>query len=487
MRTSANDALRTDTAGNFQSSAAVLWLALSWAAVSIVLVITRDASLGFEQAVMGVIIAGAGLFPMGQYLLRPLDEQPVFPLLPLVAIYYGVFFGLSVFLVSNQIDNIGEIRSYNHVRLREIDPTIQLFVLTAMAAMYAGWLTVSRRLARFVPQIPFAEPSNVHVLILAYWSLALISLVYMHVPLLRQLPSIGQFIQPAGFVAMAGFGILYFRGQLPRGLVVGYFFVYLPIWLLTALLTSFLTPIVLSIILIGALYMRIRGREPVLAMAVAVFVVVAIYPGSQHYRQFFAIFTSAGSMPDGLSNVVRSVAFVYTDASQRRSRWFGLSQRLTSIVTLNIVANKSPLEVPYWRGATYAPLMTSTIPRVLWPGKPREVFGGKFGHRYGLIPESDSVTSLNIPWLTEAYANFGLFGGITVMFLIGVCLALLRRLLGRTRDRVAAGSVAVALLLPLAFPESNFSLMTGSLPMQILSFWVFFKIVALVSARWASA
>ncbi len=387
------------------------------------------------------------------------------------------------FLVRHQLNAVGQIKSYNQVLLDNVGWYIQFMILDGLGMMYLGWLVARRWWVSRVPAIGFSQPSSTAVLKLLLWTFALLFLLYYMSPRFRGLPSIGQLIQPGGYIAMAGFTYLYLKGDLERGHAVAYFMVYLPVWYVTVLMSSFLTPIILSFILLSVLFFRVRGRVPWAAGVIAAFVVISIYPGSQLYRSIAGSAQTAPTVAERFSQFSQSLMMVYTSSEIRASRWFGFSQRVTAIVPLSIVARKTPGEISYWGGESYRPLLTSWIPRILWPEKPREVAGGTFGHRFQLLPPDDEATSLNLPWLTEAYANFGPWGVVGIMFLIGVFLAFLEKLLAHPGDNAAGWAVGAGVLLPLAFPESNLSVMTGSLLPLIISLWLIFKGVSAL-CRW---
>ena len=65
---------------------------------------------------------------------------------------------------------------------------------------------------------------------------------------------------------------------------------------------------------------------------------------------------------------------------------------------------------------------------MLWPDKPEERLGQAFGHRYGVLQPADTITSENVPWLTEFFVNFGIAGVLLGMSLVGLVLAILEKL-----------------------------------------------------------
>jgi hypothetical protein len=125
--------------------------------------------------------------------------------------------------------------------------------------------------------------------------------------------------------------------------------------------------------------------------------------------------------------------------------------RFGYVITLGDVIDRTPREVPYWGGATLAPLLTKPIPRAVWESKPEEATGQSFGHRYKYLDWWDTTTSWNMPQLIEFYAAFGIWGVVFGMFLLGALYRVAFETLGgNTRDpkrALGAAYVLSALLI----------------------------------------
>src|SRR5262249_48648724 len=98
----------------------------------------------------------------------------------------------------------------------------------------------------------------------------------------------------------------------------------------------------------------------------------------------------------------------------------GCARRPPQVTIFFPLIQGTPHPAPYLDGGTYKPLLSKLIPRAVYPEKPQEVSGQAFGHRYGLIANGNFSTTVNLPQLVEGYANFGPFGVIAAMFLIGL-------------------------------------------------------------------
>jgi len=144
------------------------------------------------------------------------------------------------------------------------------------------------------------------------------------------------------------------------------------------------------------------------------------------------------------------------------------------------VVQLTPEVVPYWRGQTYKFFAASVVPRFLWPDKPVADYGNEFGHRYGLLYPGNDTTSINLPWVTEFYANFGVAGVALGMTLVGAGFRLLTQKLGNPLTREREYVLGLTLVFQLFYAESNLALMWGGL---ILTFGALYATLFLVGHR----
>ena len=141
------------------------------------------------------------------------------------------------------------------------------------------------------------------------------------------------------------------------------------------------------------------------------------------------------------------------------------------------MVDDTPQKVPFLSGESYKPLMTAVVPRLIWPDKPEERFGNTFGKRYGFLPEAeDGTNSVNCPWLTEMYANFGVTGVMVGMFVVGLMIAALEWFLCHWTMTPYEQIIGASILFPLFYQDSNFSLMVGSVPLTVITFWIFSRL-----------
>ena len=150
--------------------------------------------------------------------------------------------------------------------------------------------------------------------------------------------------------------------------------------------------------------------------------------------------------------------------------WSAVVIRSATLDLFADVVQRTPRDIPYWGGQTYLSLVGLAIPRFLWPSKPTKALGQDFGHRYEFLDVRDNYTSINFPFLSEFYANFGAMGVILGMFLTGVIYRALDLLLNVPGQSTIRSLVGLSILLPLLNIESDFSLVFGGLFLNAVAF-----------------
>jgi hypothetical protein len=147
--------------------------------------------------------------------------------------------------------------------------------------------------------------------------------------------------------------------------------------------------------------------------------------------------------------------------------------RINQLHPLGAVIRDTPSVQPYEEGATYLPLVTKWIPRVLWPDKPKEDLGHEWAQRYGFLGANDSSTSFNLPWLTEMYMNFEWKGVVGINLLIGILFALLHRLYFDRPNSLAGMACALTIGINIIFVESHMSLLLGQFMIALIGLYGF--------------
>ena len=89
-------------------------------------------------------------------------------------------------------------------------------------------------------------------------------------------------------------------------------------------------------------------------------------------------------------------------------------ERTSLMHILCLIIDCSPAKQDYLYGKTYGYVLPQLVPRLLWPDKPRShIATYELAVYYGLQTEEDTnATTIAFGLLTEAYANFGLYGAV---------------------------------------------------------------------------
>ena len=133
-----------------------------------------------------------------------------------------------------------------------------------------------------------------------------------------------------------------------------------------------------------------------------------------------------------------------------------------SLVT-EAALSQTPEHVPFSDHNPVADAFLNHIPRFLWPDKPREVLGNEFGKRYKILNPDDNETSWNLPWAVDFFIAYGIYLAVVVSFSVNLLIGIGVRWMSRRSEREIGFGIYAAVLLPLFYQESNFSLMTGNL------------------------
>ncbi len=108
----------------------------------------------------------------------------------------------------------------------------------------------------------------------------------------------------------------------------------------------------------------------------------------------------------------------------RKSSGRKLLERTSLMHMLCLVVDWSPTRQDFLYGETYGYVLPQLIPRFFWPDKPRShIATYRLSIYYGLQDEdATTTTTIAFGMLTEAYANFGLFGAALLGLFWGGCL-----------------------------------------------------------------
>ncbi len=153
--------------------------------------------------------------------------------------------------------------------------------------------------------------------------------------------------------------------------------------------------------------------------------------------------------------------FTSTKSSTKETTESAFS-RLDHLGTTAYVISVSPSRIDYEYGSTYLPLFTKFVPRIIWPNKPEEKTPNEWAKKYGLLDPYNYQTAYNLPWFTEYYVNFGFWGIVLGMLLMGLLIRFLTIIFSNENNPMIF-LMGIALTFYFYSPESNFSLMIGNL------------------------
>ncbi len=417
------------------------------------------------------------------------------PFLPCIGLYYLVFFGLPVFMAPLAYHLGSKVLIY-HVALDPIEPNTIALAAGGIAAQICTFFLATLLLGAKLPafRIAGSETLSPRAMTLLYSALLAANLIYRYVPSVQAIPSVGQLMEPVGFLAFGGLYLQWRRGLLPRWLSLVALLVALPLDLMDRSQHLYLTKILF--LAMFAVFIMWRERQFRIAATILIvgaclaltysFTVASRYAGSTAVQSIETAYDYALRLIRGEGRFV-TVPLIVKDQDVGEATYdlliSPLVTRIGQIWTFQAVHDLSPERVSYMDGATYRPLLTSFIPRIIYPDKPREQAGGEFGRHYGFMDDPAEQTSFNIPWIVELLANFGQRAVIVGMMLFGLLLAVLNRLFNARESGDLEFLIGLTIIFRLGYQESNFSEMTGSLLPLFVALYLYFRIGAGVLKR----
>jgi hypothetical protein len=443
-----------------------------------------------DIALLGLAIMAVSLLPSIIFLYSP-NEASRAPFFPTVGLFYALFFGLPVFLIPLAWPDADSILLYWRAPISGINASLMVVVLVAIGGSILAFYLSRRFFIKKVPIFKFPEYCDLKKSPVLLWVLLVSHQLYLYNSNVLNVASIGQFLQPAGYVAIGGLTLLTIRKKLSRLESAVFLLIFLPseFWILAE--DMFLTKIVLLLgflffIVLGQFRLKLKFTAP---FFVVITLILALYGASTELRNSRDIgidrissvikgFVSLIVRGEDRYNSIAQFQLMFDDRSilplTFDGRFKSLVHRTGHLWLLHRVGDLTPSKTPYWRGVTYKPMVTSFIPRIVYPNKPRETVGNEFGLKYGLIMPNQILMSVNLPWLVELLANFGKMGVVWGMIIIGILLAFLDRVFNSREMKDLEHIVGLAVIFPLVYPESNFTVMTGTMFPLFLSLYVYF-------------
>ncbi|HUA32236.1 MAG TPA: hypothetical protein VMA09_01420 [Candidatus Binataceae bacterium] len=397
------------------------------------------------------------------------------PFLPFVMVFFAFTYAVPVFLLRRFSTEVFRDPETPH------DVTLALaYSLLGLMCLYAGYYgIVGRAVSDILPRINlrWRDPRAVKFVSLALTLLGLVtsaSHAENHVP--EQLALILSYVGDFSLIGICALVALQLTGNLDRVTSILIWGVFVPTRFFAGLGGAALASAMGIGIMILVIYATVRRRIPWTIFALGIAVVFVLRPIEIPYR----IMTGKGG-PLADASLVEKIgglgdllyratvggivpAPVFIEAC---------SNRLAQFTIFASVIHNTPGRVPYWEGESYAPLLTKLIPRLIMPDKPEEISGQTFGHRYGLISNSNTNTSVNLPQLVECYANFGVPGVIVGMFLIGLLYRMIIAIYVHPRMGLGAMIGAVYVTSRIFDIGSAASMVLGGIPFDMLAMAIF--------------
>jgi hypothetical protein len=437
--------------------------------IALFVIVWHSEAITTLQAALGLTIIIMGALPSVVHYYYKF-EQELIPLLPLHGIFYITAFGIPIFLVRTD---------WRDVSVATLDYALFLTLL-GLIVLYCGYYG-SRRLLASIQPIHIVNNVTDKRLVNIGWLLYGFYLVFQFNPSLLELPSISQLSEPLGYFSIGLLFSLMLHERLSKVNKILLVSLAIPFTFIVKLTSGSLAFPVFFCIFLGLLFWNIRRRIPWGFMIPILLIAVLINPVKHEYRKFAWHENNLNlSYFDKASLFYEVIADYYSGGpiTEALSTDESTINRLAHISTFAYVVQETPESVPYWMGSSYETLFSSFIPRFLWQDKPQATIGQDFGHRYDFISPSDYLTSFNLPWLTEFYANFGFIGVIVGMLLVGILFSFLIRKFSCPPQNVVESVLGTTLIFQLFYAESNLSLMIGGILLTYISFYIFLRFLS---------
>lgn len=416
------------------------------------------------QAFYAAVIMILGMVPA---LVSLIDrtEARLIPLMMLHGLFYTFTFGLPA---------LSEKTSW-YSSEESITEALLVSIL-GLLCLYAGYY-IARTAMRNLRPIRFLGSVSRESRKWIAWILFAVYLAFQAFPALSYIPSINMLSEPLVFLSIGILVSVWLDGELARGhfgLLAGA----IAITLMIKLLSGSLAQPVLFLVFLGILYWNKKRTLPWRMIALSVAIVVVLNPVKMAYRaETWNIDPTELSFREKAELFWTVAENYYVNADRPFIEDPSTVNRLAHIAVLSYVVEMTPDPVPYWMGGSYRTLWTSFIPRILWPDKPQATIGQEFGHRYMLLGDSDEVTSFNLPWLPEFFANFGLAGVMLGMFGVGVLFRFLVHKFTAPASRTFEYVLGITITFQLFYAESNFALMIGGLVLTYIGVALILKAI----------
>lgn len=263
----------------------------------------------------------------------------------------------------------------------------------------------------------------------------------------------------------------------------------------TGIASGWLGSVVEFAVVLIVIYVSVRKRLPLTALAIVLGYVIFMQPGKTKFREEFWyggreasaiervnfwVGTSAQAWGDILSNRATN-----TDASNILSQ---TADRTSLISTTAQVVEQVPSTIPYQNGGTYGFLLISWVPRFLWPDKPS---ASEVNHLYQVtfrITHEKDLESVSLApgIIGEAYWNFGWAGVVMMSLLLGIFLRFLELQCARQNSGIFMNTLIVITIPQFLAIGAHMGTYVGGLLLQVLVLLAGFAPVLVFRSRSAA-
>jgi hypothetical protein len=419
----------------------------------------------FTQRLLAAGIIALCCYPVIAYMAAPGTALPFFPVISLL---YAIGYGFPLFSHTEAVLSEAPLPD-------ELTKAIIVGVLGVVGLQAGFALGTSRALGLPVPtlRLPLDRRRVLHFLVpLVVISIALnwaAGLGYLE-PSPELLALFGLALQWQ-LVGLAVLAYWQFSGRL-TGLWTWAFWLLLLLASLKGFAKGMLSEAAMPLAVVLAVYWLAKRRVPWVSGAVVVVGFLVLQPVKGAWRNDVWARGDTGNAAGRLSLWGQLASGVATDTeggSTVGEHLLSGATRLAYMPILTRVVAMTPDVVPYQDGQTYSYLTVAAVPRIFWPEKPiAQEANNWFGLSYGYITTGQvGETMIGMPHLVEAYINFGAFGTLPLMALIGYVYALLDRALNRPAAGEGGMAILAAMMLAPNAIESSTAASFGSLVQNI--------------------
>lgn len=415
-------------------------------------------------ATLSLLIAA---YPMWRFLG---DEKrtEVLPFFAIISLIYGLYYGFSVFTTFEVYPTFEDVPRQNIVEAS----MLSCLGIGVLVAGYFLW-PASVRIKELPPLSTYWSERKAKPAAIVFGFVGIVALVVhavgSHSGTLKQLT---HFMTNFALIAI---GILFYL-QLQRRLrteyLVALWGILVPLYSVIYLSGGSTWQVIRLFIFLLLLYCAVKRTVPWRLALAAVVIIVPLLAFKHDYRATTEWATTGGARFESAQETVAGGAsFVgIAGESLAQSDWETRTEYLTVVAnrvdllsTFGYVLERTPESVSYLQGESYSDVVWKFIPRALYPDKPDQRWGQKFGHLYEIIAPNDHTTSVNMPQMIETYINFGIPGLIIGMFLISQVYRFLSYLLNHRRTGEWGLITGAVILSNITNIESDFLLVFGGI------------------------